>query len=575
MDEIPKEGPAELPVFIVPMPPERAPARPFSYWLKKFFACNPFYLVSAAMLLYGVYQVSFDSNFAGRETLQLTFNFSSLEVYELLVVAAAIFLARRCIWYDSVLLVGLENLLALVPFILISQAALLSQTSPLSQGIVLAMCMAGVASVLLRFWSLKQFFKELNLPRRALVCGIFLLVINVVLPLVYRHLHESKVGTKPTEGAAYELNRYTWLLLVPTMLAMINLLPRALRTGNLLPQRWWLPLGFFGLWLAGSGTHVYCLSYVYNFDWEYVFIVPVLWAAAWTVFLRLGDLIAITRPAVGKLLMGLPLAAALLGLGAPQRTVFAVVMVLNLGCYLALFLKDRRNVTALHLFILSAAILTAGLIKPVQFAPSTGMGESFGTGNWLVVVAAAYGLYWIVRSRNPKAGVWGGLMAAIVTICLTPRFALGLEFGIQAAFVVLLTHSLRWVDGEHKGARGARILGCIIWFLSSLGTVLLRADYARELVYGTGGWLLVASILTRFMVGNWRVAILPATAILVLLISPAEYAADKMQATPTGILAVGASFLLFGLGTLAALTKPRWHPSSTDAPTPIENEPTG
>jgi hypothetical protein len=37
--------------------------RPLSWWLRKFFACNPFYLVSAALLLYGCYRVSIDETF--------------------------------------------------------------------------------------------------------------------------------------------------------------------------------------------------------------------------------------------------------------------------------------------------------------------------------------------------------------------------------------------------------------------------------------------------------------------------------------------------------------------------------
>src|SRR5581483_6478429 len=110
-----------------PLPSDSPCAKPPSYWLKKFLACNPFYLVSAALLLYGFYLVSSDANFPGREAYQLGFNFGSLQFYEVLLVATAIFLARRRIWYDSVLLTGLENLLVLVPFILISQAALLNQ----------------------------------------------------------------------------------------------------------------------------------------------------------------------------------------------------------------------------------------------------------------------------------------------------------------------------------------------------------------------------------------------------------------------------------------------------------------
>ncbi len=74
-------------------------SQPFSYWLRKFFACNPFYLVSAALLLYGLYLVSADVSFLSLS--QLIFNFGSLQIYEILLVATAIFLARRRIWYDS------------------------------------------------------------------------------------------------------------------------------------------------------------------------------------------------------------------------------------------------------------------------------------------------------------------------------------------------------------------------------------------------------------------------------------------------------------------------------------------
>jgi len=141
-----------------------------------------------------VYLVSSDAGFLRREIDQLTFNFSSLQFYELLLVVTAIVLARRRIWYDSVLLVGLENLLVLVPFILISQAALLDQN------MVWRFCVFGGLAALFRFLGLKKFFKELNLPRRMLGGGLLLLLINIVLPLVYRHLHEFRSAPSPPKA---------------------------------------------------------------------------------------------------------------------------------------------------------------------------------------------------------------------------------------------------------------------------------------------------------------------------------------------------------------------------------------
>src|SRR5262245_22974788 len=88
--------------------PARRNHRRVRDWLKHLLACNPFYLVSAGLLLFGLYRVSIDPHFLHGEIPQLVFNFTSLQLYELLLVGTAIVLARRCIWYDSKLLVVLE-----------------------------------------------------------------------------------------------------------------------------------------------------------------------------------------------------------------------------------------------------------------------------------------------------------------------------------------------------------------------------------------------------------------------------------------------------------------------------------
>src|SRR5438876_162304 len=121
-----------------------------SDFAKRLVACNPFYPISAALLLYGFYRVSADPRFLPGEVAQLIFNFSSLQFYEVLLVLTAIFLARRSIWYDSTLLVGLENMLVLVAFILVSQAALIDQR------IIWVMCLFGGILALLRFTALKR-----------------------------------------------------------------------------------------------------------------------------------------------------------------------------------------------------------------------------------------------------------------------------------------------------------------------------------------------------------------------------------------------------------------------------------
>src|SRR5437867_848658 len=117
----------------------------FANFFRRFLSCNPLYLVSAGLLLYGINRLSSGPPVAGAEPAQITFNFAALFLYEVLLVWTAIVLARRAIWYDSLLLVGLENLFVLVPFSLVSRAAQLDE--PLAR----KMCVAAVLFAVLKF----------------------------------------------------------------------------------------------------------------------------------------------------------------------------------------------------------------------------------------------------------------------------------------------------------------------------------------------------------------------------------------------------------------------------------------
>jgi hypothetical protein len=556
-EEAPVNGPENMEVqmgsqHFVPNPFDALPPLPPSYWVKKFLACNPFYLISAALLLYGFYLVSSDGNFPGREAAQFGFNFGSLQFYEFLLVFTAIILARRRIWYDSVLLTGLENLLVLVPFILVSQAALLNQRT------VWLVCAAVGVAALVRFWGLKRFFRELNLPPLLLACGAVLLLVNVALPLIYRHLHESKFGTKPTEGAAFEMDRYSWLVLLPLLVALINILPRPKKLGNLLPETPWVPIGFFLLWLVGSVVHLYCLSYVYNFDWEYLFAVPLLWVALWSIHGRHSDFLSRPMPAVANALLLPQAAVPFLALSSKDHWVFPVLVGLNIVIYATLFYRNRGNRTAFHLFLVSLASLPAGFLKPVEPRLPAGL----DVNKWLLLAGTVYVLYWVMRSRNANMGLLGAWIVAIATLLLAKNTEVAIHPAVQLAMAFLLLHSLRWDNREPRAETVLRFMAGSVWLLHALFLAHSGWTHAMLVVYGTGGFGAGASVWFRYIRGNWKPALVPIAACAVMLTQPASFLVIKTQSAPSGLLAMMGSFLLFGLGTLAALTKAKWHAPS-------------
>src|SRR5437867_3608924 len=134
-------------------------------WARRVLASNPFYLASAGFLLYGVNRLSSDPRLTGAESSQLAFNFCALFGYEILLVITAIVLARRSIWYDALLLVGLENLFVLLPFSLVSRAVLLNQH------LAWIMCAAAMVLAGAKFWLLQRYIPELRLSRPLLLVG--------------------------------------------------------------------------------------------------------------------------------------------------------------------------------------------------------------------------------------------------------------------------------------------------------------------------------------------------------------------------------------------------------------------
>jgi hypothetical protein len=525
------------------------PNRPISYWVKRFLACNPFYLVSAALLLYGFYLVSVDARFLRGELAQLWFNFGSLQCYEILLVLTAILLARRRIWYDSTLLVGLENLLVLVPFILLSEAALTGQA------MAWGMCMgAGVVAVA-RFGGLRRGIRELNFPRRLAGIGLVVLAVNVALLVVYRILQRTKYGVKMDFGVPYQTNQYIWWLLLPALVALANLLPRLRPTGKLLPQSGWLPLGLFSLWLTGTVVHLYCLSYVYEFSLRVDMVVPTLWVLLWTLEWRGATLVERLGAAGQDALLASPLLATLLAVLQPGdgNGVFVVLTLLNLAIYGGILSYRRDHRLALHLVFMSLAAIIGGF--PGEWGRSLVTG--FDRAHCLSAAAAAYCLLCAASSRNPKLGLLGALAAAVLAASLSGQNTNGIHWGVRTAMAFLLLHSLRWDDSDHAGAGTVRVVAGLAWVVEAV--VWQQTGGAAWMTFAVAGPVLGFYLLSRWLSRHWGSPVVPAAAVLAMLAGPAGLTGGSLYSVPAGLLAVIGSFLLFGLGTLVALTKPRWH----------------
>src|SRR5262245_14668706 len=163
-------------------------------WARRLLVCNPFFLCSAALLLFGVNRLSSDEKLFFDEVHNLVFNFSALQFYEVLVVLTALVLARRRIWYDSALLVVLENGLALVPFMLISQATLQGEAARDGLRLAWMLSLAGGVVAICRSAAIRRWYPQFNLPLRAQVLGLAILAGNVALPLVFRPRMEVDVA---------------------------------------------------------------------------------------------------------------------------------------------------------------------------------------------------------------------------------------------------------------------------------------------------------------------------------------------------------------------------------------------
>jgi len=526
------------------LPPDVVVINPLD-WLRRFFAANPFYLASVLMLLYGIYRVSADTGFLRLEVQQLVFNFTALQVYEVAIVGLAIFLARRLVWYDSTLLVLLENLVIIVPFILVTQASLIDQTW------IWGFCAAGIGLAVARVGALKRFLRELNLPRTMLGAGGVLLLANAVLPIIYRELQEERMAKTITWGPAYEMNEWSWLAILPLLVACANLLPAPRATGPLWPQRRWLPSAIFASWLVASGVHLYALSYVYTFEMRAALWAPVLVVLAWTIQHRANDLLDPASVRRRIALLVLPFPPVVLAWGSHDAGVACALAALNTGLYgYAAWRGEQRRLAGQ--LALASGVAAAAFLSSMLKVPGLGLAEA-------VVV---YAFLASLLSRRPEMGLLGAIAAGVALGTLIPATQAGAHWAFHGTMLFLLLHSLLWRDPVEPAARALRWAAAAFWVMHAFIWTATGGPVWQIAGIGVG-------VALTWLAALWMLQLRPPLAVpiaasLVALSGPTVHGVGWILTAPTGPLAMAASFGLLAIGTVVALTKHRWHSTSDD-----------
>jgi hypothetical protein len=508
-------------------------------WVRRLLVCNPFFLCSAALLLLGVNRLSLDPGFLGSERGNLLFNFFALQFYEALLVATAIWLARRRIWYDSALLVVVENGLVLAPFMLISQALFLDV------GLARTLVLIGGIAAAARIIVVRKYYP---LPPRALFLGGAVLVSNLALPLVFRRVMGDDVDNWETP------NVIAWYVALPMLAAAANLLPRPSRYGGLNPERHWLPLFLYGLWTAGSAVHVWGIIYICRHPLVVLQphqLAPLACVCAWTMFNRISD--CRQNPAPRWRTAMLILAAAAPVLAFQESRLFVLLAALNAAGLLGIGLFGNRanRPVAQQLAMASAALMIAGV--PVEWGRLAD--PDFGRGTAVVLGVAVYGILAAVRSKRPDLGLLGTGGAAVVPGILASQSA-G-HWAVETGFVFLLLHSLRWRDSEHRGAATVRGATAFAWGLHAF--VWTRdAGWAISAILGAAAVVvLLAWLIVYGRRRENRLPVVPGAAMMVMLSGPSHWI---LRHGSDGLVAMGGSLLLFAVGTAVALSRHRWEP---------------
>jgi hypothetical protein len=191
--------------------------------------CNPLLLLSPLCLLYGIYRAVVAPNLFATDADNTIFNFIALASYVLMVCVTSTLLARKRIVPDTVMLLLLNGLLFVAPFILIAHGVFLEGH------LAIALGMLGIAMAKGQLEILKRRLPETFISPQLTIGAAFILAVNFAAPLIFRN------GLNHGNEAWGSIGSYAWHLILPLLVAWLNVIPSPKTSTAIWSRAWFAP----------------------------------------------------------------------------------------------------------------------------------------------------------------------------------------------------------------------------------------------------------------------------------------------------------------------------------------------
>jgi hypothetical protein len=495
-----------------------------SRMLSAVMVCNPLLLLSPVCLLYGIYRAVVAPTLFATDTDNTIFNFLALAIYVLMVCVTSTLLARKRIVPDTVMLLLLNGLLFVAPFILIAHGVFLEGH------LAVALGMLGIAMGKGQLEIFRRRLPESFVTPQLSIGAALVLAANFAAPLIFRRGLENNENNNEVWGVT---SAYGWYVVFPLLVAWLNFIPVRRTSATIWARPWFAPLLYL-LWVAGTSIQLWTVAYVDDRQLHAHQFTVAVWVLAWTAFRRAqmfepawAARIQIVAPILGILT---PAMGAIAGL---DLRIAALLYLLNLPILAA----ARSALPAVAMA--GVSILAAICCMPVPWL--TEISPTLTRPNFVALVIVAVTVGGVGMIRDARAG----LLAAIGVGILAAACGFSKTLALNAFVLFLFLHQLRWkTTGMNEHVLLA--LAGVIWIAQTLSLELRNSTDARAASF-------VATIVVTLCLRNASLGVatslVPAFAsIVILLLQPMHWSTKAVTTAPSGVLAIAIGFALLATG---------------------------